>query len=244
MALDEALLNNFKEGDLPILRLYRWEPSISLGRFSNAKNSLNLKILEQQKLSCVRRMSGGGILVHGGDLSYTLIVPRKSLKRKSVKENYHYLCQFLIHLYEKLGHDSHFAIDLQMEGKRSDICLAGNEPYDIIIQGKKIGGNAQRYTREALFQHGSIPIKVDEAYLKAFFLKDSGLKRTATLERLGNFVTYEQLTELLKETFCETFNVNVVPDTLRSSEEQSAKRLLTQKYTKQRWNIYAESHHA
>ena len=244
MALDEALLNNFKEDDVPILRLYQWKPSLSLGRFSNAKNSLNLKMLEQQKISCVRRISGGGILVHGGDLSYTIIIPRKSLKRKSVKENYHYLCRFLIHLYKKLGHDCDFAINLQMEGERSDICLAGNEPYDIIIQGKKIGGNAQRYTRQTLFQHGSIPIKVDEASLKPFFLKDSGLERTATLERLGNFITSERLMELLKETFCETFNVNVVPDTLRSSEEQCAKRLLTKKYTKQRWNIYAESDHA
>ena len=82
MALDEALLNGFKEGDRPIIRLYGWENALSLGKFSNIHRCLDIQKLKDQKLPIVRRMSGGGVLVHGGDISYTLILPRESLEEK------------------------------------------------------------------------------------------------------------------------------------------------------------------
>ena len=127
MAVDEALLENFKENDLPILRLYRWEPALSLGRFSKIHKSVDKQELQKQKLSVVRRMTGGGVLVHGGDLSYTLLIPRTFLKEKGVKESYRYLCRFLLRLYERLGYKAGFAGDLNIELKSSDVCLAGNE---------------------------------------------------------------------------------------------------------------------
>ncbi len=244
MALDEALLEGYKEGDLPILRLYGWKPALSLGRFSNARKNVDIERLEQEKFVCIRRITGGGVLVHGGDLSYTLILPRKLLKEKGVKESYRYLCGFLIRLYEKLGLNAQFAFDLQLDGGSSDICLVGNETYDIVIEGKKMGGNAQRYSRQALFQHGSIPMRIDELYLKQFFLKESGLEHAATLQRLGREVVYEELAELLIEAFSETFDVNVVADTLHSSEKQRAKELLACKYSQKRWNIDAEQNYA
>jgi len=240
MAVDEALLRNFKENDLPILRLYGWEPSLSVGRFSNICKCVDLMKLKKEKLSYVRRMTGGGVLVHGGDLSYTLILPQKSLRGKGVKESYRYLCGFLIRLYEKLGQNALFACDAQLEVGHSDICLAGNEAYDIVIKGSKMGGNAQRYSRNLLFQHGSIPIRLDIVRFEPFFLEDSGLKRAATLERLGSLVTCERLSELLIESFCETFDVNVVEDRLHSSEEKCARELLAVKYSQERWNFNAK----
>ena len=53
-------------------------------------------------------------------------------------------------------------------------------------------------------------------------------------------VPYEDLVKLLIETFSETFNVNIVPDTLSLEEESKAKELLMSKYNKQRWNLYAD----
>ena len=240
MSVDEALLNNFKEDDLPILRLYSWEPSLSLGRFSSIYKSVDGQKLDEEKISYVRRITGGGVLVHGGDLCYTLLLPRKFLENKSVKESYHYLCQFLIRLYEKLGLDAKFSSDLQLEERKSDICLAGNEAYDIMIKGKKMGGNAQRYTRHALFQHGSIPIQVDKSRFKTLFLGENGLDDAATLEELGCKFSYEELTILCIEAFKESFDANIVEDTLHPLEEQSARELLADKYTQQRWNVHAE----
>ncbi len=241
MAVDEALLYGFKEGDMPILRLYEWEPSLSFGRFSKPYDSIDIDRTEQEDISCVRRMTGGGILVHGGDLSYAMILPRTFVKELGVKESYRYLCRFLICLYEKLGLTAGFARDLQLREIRSSICLSGNEAYDIVIEGHKMGGNAQRYISEAIFQHGSIPVTLDENLFKPLFLEDSGLERAATLQRLDVAVTHEVLNMLLKEVFCETFNADVVNDSLHPQEEEHARRLLKEKYMKETWTFHADN---
>jgi len=240
MGVDEALLTNFKEDDLPILRLYGWERALSLGRFSDIEQSLDQQKIDEMNFSYVRRMTGGGVLVHAEDISYSLILPRKLLKEVGVKESYHYLCRFLIQFYARLGLDASFASDLQLKQKRSDICLAGHEAYDIMIEDKKMGGNAQRYTHDALFQHGSIPISMDKSHLEVLFISESGLEGAATLEELGCEMSYEKLVLLLRDAFTESFGIDAVLDTLRSCEEEDAKKLMADKYTQQRWNVYAE----
>ncbi len=240
MAVDEALLSEFRESDLPILRLYRWEPSISLGRFSKLSQSVDMKIIEKQKLPFVRRMTGGGILVHGGDLSYSLIFPREYLKDAGVKESYRYLCRFLINLYKKLGLKAEFAHDLKLESSKSNICMASNEPYDIIIDGRKIGGNAQRYTKKLLFQHGTIPLSLDARLFKDIFLEEFGLQEIATLDRIRKAVTYEELKESLIEVFMKSFDVKLIRDDLHPSQLKRANELQKKKYSNKRWNVDAK----
>lgn len=240
MAVDEALLNGFKEGDMPILRLYSWEPSLSLGRFSGAGRSVDLESAEAQGIACVRRISGGGILVHGGDLSYSLILPRNLLRQRGVKKSYRYLCGFLVNLYERLGQKASFAQELQLESKSANVCLAANEPYDLLIGGRKMGGNAQRHTSGAFLQHGTIPVTLDEARFGPLFLEESGLSNAATLEKLGIEVGIDALSKLLKESFSESFGTRFVSGTLSPSEEQRAGELLAKKYSQQRWNLHAE----
>jgi len=72
MAVDEALLYTFLEDDTPILRVYGRNKSLSFGRFSKPHENLDMNRLSVQKISYVRRPGGGGILVHGGDISYQL----------------------------------------------------------------------------------------------------------------------------------------------------------------------------
>jgi len=239
MALDEALLGSFEEGDRPILRLYGWEPSLSLGRFSNLASSVDLAALEAKRLPFVRRMTGGGILVHGDDLSYSLVLPRNLLESRGVKESYRHLCGFLINLYEKLGHRPAFAGELAMESGPANLCLAGSEPYDILIEGRKMGGNAQRYTSKALFQHGTIPRSIDEERYEGLFLEASGLERAATLQRLETPLEQEALQLLLLEAFCESFGADLSEEGLRKEEQKRAELLLALKYSQQRWNSHA-----
>lgn len=236
MAVDEALLVNFKDTDMPILRVYGWENALSTGRYSTLWSSLNRQTVQEQNIPCVRRISGGGILVHGGDLSYTMIIPRDCLRDKGVKESYHYVCAFLITLYQKLGYTADFAGENGVNVQQSDVCLASNEVYDILIDGKKIGGNAQRHTRHALFQHGSIPLSIDESFFTPFFSINPGFDNAVTLERLGTKISYEELAILVQESFSETFGAELINDTLNVSEEQCAMELSEEKYTQASWN--------
>lgn len=240
MALDETLLSNFKKNDLPIFRLYRWKPALSFGRFSNVKKSINLDKIDQKNLSYIRRMTGGGILVHGQDIAYSLILPRKYLATNGVKDNYRYLCEFIINTYKKLGLNPKYAGEEQQKSYSSDICLANNEKYDILINGKKIGGNAQRYTSNILFQQGSIPLKIDTEFFKPLFLNESGLDNAMSLIQLKNTLTFQELTLLLKNTFCETFNATIVEDSLTLFEKQRTQELIKEKYNKQNWNLYGK----
>ncbi len=241
MAVDEALLRSFKEDDRPILRLYQWEePTLSFGRFSYPKEMIEWDWLQKKKIPYVRRVTGGGILVHGGDISYSLIVPRSFVKNRGVKESYRYLCGFLIRLYKILGIDAAFACDLKVTEKHSDICLAGTEAYDILTSGRKIGGNAQRHTRQALLQHGTVPLILTRELFEMLFLENSGLAEAATLEDLGIDISYHTLTESLKEAFKDTFDATLYCEGLRKDELSLAQTLLDDKYTREAWNVHAE----
>src|SRR3989440_4298780 len=69
MALDEALLESATE---PLIRFYKWDhPALSFGyfgKFADVANHATVRDL-------VRRWTGGGIVFHGDDLTYSVVVP-------------------------------------------------------------------------------------------------------------------------------------------------------------------------
>ena len=236
MAVDETLVESFQDEDLPILRLYGWEPSLSLGRFSDLHATLKLPTLQTKNIPYVRRMSGGGVLVHGGDLSYSIILPTNALLDMGVKESYRHLCSFLIKLYEKLGLEANFASETNLELSKSNVCMMANEAYDITIDGVKIGGNAQRRSKKVLFQHGSVPIDLDESFFRDVFLENAGLESMLTLDKIKQDVSYESVKKLLIESFKESFEVDLIEDVLTPREKLKADELLNSKYERTRWN--------
>lgn len=74
MAIDEALLTSFEEDDLPILRLYTWEDSFTIGI---SQNFDNYDFTKEFNGNYAKRVTGGGVLFHGHDLSYSLIIQQK-----------------------------------------------------------------------------------------------------------------------------------------------------------------------
>lgn len=223
MALDEALIENFQNDELPILRFYTWDKdAFTLGRFQNI---LDIKNFENFGENFTRRTTGGGLLLHGFDLSYSLIIPTSLLTNKSVKESYEYLCQFLLHFYTNLGFEASFAKEI-MSNKlsKSAFCQVGYEPYDIIIKGKKVGGNAQRRTKKFIYQHGSIPLHVD-----------SRIFSSVSLEELGRNLHVKEVKELLKSSFETTFNTKLLFTTLNDTQLQSFETLHVNKYNTKEW---------
>ncbi len=235
MAVDEALLNNYRKQNLPIFRIYGWKRGLSIGRFTKIQNNLDLDKLND--LPYVRRMTGGGILVHGGDISYSLIFPKTFLDERSVKESYRYICSFLFSFYGVLGLDVSYLSQTDLKTKKDDICLAGHEPYDIVCGGSKLGGNAQRYSKGLVFQHGSIPLEIDKEFFEPLFFKRSGLDEAATLLENGINIDRKELIAILKKSFCKSFECELIEDKISTTELNSANELLTDKYTLDSWNI-------
>src|SRR4051794_9669315 len=75
MAIDEALLNSFDPaGSQPVLRLYNWDPpALSLGRFQKAAEVLDLVRCRNERIDIVRRITGGGVIYHADELTYSLV---------------------------------------------------------------------------------------------------------------------------------------------------------------------------
>jgi lipoate-protein ligase A len=229
MAIDEALIENFKQDDLPILRLYSWDKdTFTIGRFQDVHTIDNFSDFGD---NFTRRATGGGLLFHGFDLSYSLIIPTFLLTNKSVKESYEYLCAFLLHFYTTLGFEANFAKDIMSEKlSKSAFCQVGFEAYDIIIEGKKVGGNAQRRTKEFIYQHGSIPLHVDS---RTF----SGV----SLEELGKALHVKDTKETIKSSFEKTFNTKLKPSQLNQEELTSLEFLHVNKYNTYEWKYNAKS---
>jgi len=160
MARDEALLIQVGRGAAPpSVRLYQWQPAtVSLGYFQAFSDFAS----QPRSVRCrpvVRRLTGGGAIVHDRELTYSVVLPA----------HHPLLAGGAARLYE-LVHDA--AIDvLRSSGMdvrrvgRSDhhhaqrgpfLCFERRHRCDVVCGPVKVMGSAQRRTRDAVLQHGSL----------------------------------------------------------------------------------------
>ncbi|RXJ83598.1 lipoate--protein ligase family protein [Arcobacter sp. CECT 8985] len=218
MQMDKILANSFKEDDLPILRLYSWKDSFTVG-LSQKCEDYPLYIKEY-KNNCAKRITGGGILFHGHDLSYSLILPSSYMDGLSVKQSYEQICQFLITFYKQLGLNACFAKDSKnVTLSKSEFCQVGFEAYDILVNDIKIGGNAQKRSKKMIFQHGSIPIKTTK--------KD--IKIGSSLEDFSIHLSFDEARQKVIEAFKKAFNVKFEQSDLTKEQKEKLNLLLEDK---------------
>ncbi len=244
MALDEALLNCFQQDPArPVLRLYGWSPAaLSVGRFQDAAAALDLDLCREEGVPVVRRMTGGGIIYHAAEVTYSIVCAPDHLGSSGVKEGFRKLCGFLLGTYERLGLDARFAVDLNPSeerlGERTAFCFAGKEEFDVVVNDRKIGGNAQRRLSGAILQHGSIPLesRVQEGlrYLKE---PAPGAARSVSLAELGRRPEPEELKKLLVASFEERLGVELAAQGLTPEEAVVAKKLEEHKYRCRQWTL-------
>jgi lipoate-protein ligase A len=160
MARDEALLRLVGALESPpTLRLYQWCPAtISLGYFQPFAEYQALRA-PAGTLPVVRRLTGGGAILHDLELTYSLTLPA----------GHPLLLEGPSHPYE-LAHDAiirclgAFDIEAARDGETDDsgptrgpfFCFARRHKFDVLIDEDKVAGSAQRRTKEAVLQHGSI----------------------------------------------------------------------------------------
>lgn len=147
MALDEAIMEGIRSGMTPpTIRFYGWEPSaVSIGYFQGLEYEVNLDACRQHGVDVVRRITGGGAVYHDrdGEITYSLLAPLE-LYPNDLIQSYRLICGYLVEALQLLGIESSF------------------QPInDIIVDGKKISGNAQARKQGILLQHGTILYRVD-----------------------------------------------------------------------------------
>jgi len=249
MAIDEALLLSFEPGvSSPILRLYGWDPpALSVGRFQDVTATVDVTACRCYNVPVVRRVTGGGAIYHADELTYSIVcTPEQIPPSTSVKDSFRVLTGFLLHFYSDLGLEACYAADVCGSGEplgvRTPFCFAGRESFDILIDGRKIGGNAQRRNRTVIFQHGSIPI-INRSLVGLGYMRDCSATQadqTASLTELGVEIARECLFERLSIAFQRQMGVNLQKCGLSAAEEAMKRELLERNYTSDHWNLKGE----
>jgi lipoyl(octanoyl) transferase len=156
MAIDEVLLF---AADYPVLRSYSWiRPAVSFGYFTPWKTVVS----QHSELDLVRRWTGGGIVVHGEDFTYSLVFPAgRSLP--ATGELYR-----SVHLaIETLLRRNGCLVEMALcpDPVRSDACFEKAVEFDLKLRGEKVAGAAIRRGRKGLLLQGSIQrLKVPECF--------------------------------------------------------------------------------
>ncbi len=146
MAIDQAIMEEVKLGKSdPTIRFYRWKPSaVSIGRFQSMDDEVNVKRCTDLGISCVRRITGGGAVYHdyNGEITYSIIGSEEYFP-KGIRESYALICGWIVDAMANIGIKAEFA-----------------PINDIVVDGKKISGNAQTRRDGILLQHGTVLYKL------------------------------------------------------------------------------------
>jgi lipoate-protein ligase A len=155
MAIDEALLAHALETRCPdpVLRLYRWaSPALSIGAKLDLPDGVAARC-RRAGMAVVRRPTGGGAVLHDGDLTYAVVAPHG---RRGVLETYGWVAGGLLEGLRTLGLEARV---VEHGGpSRALACFAVPTGADLEVGGRKICGSAQVRRDGWFLQHGSIPL--------------------------------------------------------------------------------------
>jgi lipoyl(octanoyl) transferase len=152
MALDEALLENASGIGHPILRLYGWNvPAATFGYFQKHVEVASWTPLRP----LIRRPTGGGLVPHDCDWTYSLIFPPADPWYKlRAEESYRRAHDWISESFRSLKVDA--ALSDSCEKSAPGRCFIGAEKFDVLAAGKKIAGAAQKRNKLGLLIQGSI----------------------------------------------------------------------------------------
>lgn len=162
MAGDEAMLRCARR---PVLRIYRWaEPTVSFGYFIRHAQVA----ASWPEMPRVRRWTGGGVVAHGKDVTFSLAIPAgEPTARLRSAALYAALHEGLRDTLQALGHQVRLARAEDL--REGALCFAAPVAGDLIGGGRKIAGGAHRRCREGLLHQGSLSLPVPPEVFAARF---------------------------------------------------------------------------
>ncbi|MBA3314285.1 MAG: lipoate--protein ligase family protein [Planctomycetaceae bacterium] len=156
MAYDEALLEAAANRGETVLRIFQWsQPTLSLGYF---QKTLPPDLPEALRaLPRVRRLSGGGAILHHHEWTYSCAIPKSHPFAKTAEILYEEVHRALIDAFHRLGVNA--SLRVSDDGDAAFLCFLRGDPRDIVVAGRKVVGSAQRRRRGAVLQHGSVLLR-------------------------------------------------------------------------------------
>lgn len=152
MAVDEMLLEFASAMNAPVLRLYGWEkPAATFGYFQKHGEISSWTGLRP----LIRRPTGGGLVPHDRDWTYSVIAPPgDEWFQLRAEESYRRVHEWVRLAFESLQERTELSSRRVKEAPGR--CFAGAEKFDLLWQGQKIAGAAQRRNKLGLLIQGSV----------------------------------------------------------------------------------------
>ncbi len=217
-AVEEYFVNNYKES---VFIIWKNTPNVMIGRNQNTISEINMEFCEKNNIKIVRRLSGGGAVFSSPEnFQYTLIVDKNETGEHGFKD----MAEPLINFLEELG------IDAEFTGRN-----------DILIDGKKVSGNAQYHNKNILLHHGTILFDVnvdmltkaltpDPTKLTAKGIKSVKSRITTIKERLKDYDVDRFMSEFMEYQLRNQLNY------LKELTEEEKGEVL--KIKKERWDLW------
>ncbi|MFC1668478.1 biotin/lipoate A/B protein ligase family protein [Chlamydiota bacterium] len=209
MGIDEALFTLFQPDSSNILRIYTWKKEAhTIGRLQYINTIKSLLTYD----TVVRRITGGGVVSHGNDLTFSLICnPALFPLMGNTKNSYFFIHNAIATGLSKIG----IKPVIHQSNKPEDYsdCACFNTPvkHDLLSNNTKIAGGAQHRKKNKFIHQGS-------------------------LQNIFESVSIERVRDTLAYGFKEKMNLSFISDELSSEETALAEIFLTEKYSQDSWN--------
>lgn len=225
LAAEEYLLRN--EGEDTIM-LWQNDKAVIIGKNQNAAEEVNLLFAEQNGISVVRRITGGGAVYHDlGNINFTFVADYRDGEYNNYERFTRPVCDCLYTL----------GIEATLSGRN-----------DVLVDGMKISGNAQTVKNGRIMHHGTLLLSADvetmqgvlspkEIKFQSKSVKSVRSRVTNLKDRLPkgmgvrDFLNY--LLEFLKDQYaCEGY-------TFCEADVEGINRIKSERYDRFEWNIGA-----
>jgi lipoate-protein ligase A len=239
MALEEIAAQTAADGGPRTVRAYQWSPStLSLGYRQEAE-SVDWSLCEREAVAVTRRQTGGGGIYHDetGDISYSIVAPAAELPG-DLMDCYDQLCEPILDAFHAMGVDAEFVPEEHPALHEPACYLRALHPaHDITANGRKISGNAQYRTRDAVIQHGSLSYSLrPDNHLGVFAdpeVDEETFRERVTSIREESGISRSAAVDALEDAFVEWCNAE--EGSWTEEELDAARELAEDKYATDAW---------
>ena len=221
METDLSLFKQFEEqAGGPTLRIYSWRPKcVSAGYSQSIEEEIDLKKAKLLGWDIVKRPTGGGIVFHNeAETTYSLVMAKDDpMLPKGLVPSYKKISEAVVFALLLLGvkaevrarSTEHGAPLDRARGKRNTgLCFSYPAEYEIVVDGQKIVGSAQKRGKRALLQQGSIFVHPTPASALELLKKSHAPLNAISLEELlGRTPSFEEFSTALVKGFQEVFGI-------------------------------------
>lgn len=230
LALEEYVLK-YLPSDEDFVLLWQNANSVIIGRNQNTIEEINTAYVKAHDVQVVRRITGGGAVYHDlGNLNFSFV----TTSLKDNLNNYRKFTDPVIHALNEMGVPASFS------GRN-----------DIVVEGKKISGNAQSYHKNKMLHHGTIlfdadlSIIADVLNVKPDKIASKGIKSnrarvTNVKPYLKESITMVQFKERLLKALLGDDNILSHVYSLDRDDLEKIEQLVRERYRTWDWN-YGES---